>query len=195
MDWQIQQEIGSLMRQWGKAKVEADRLFNNCKKWEERIVFGDWYEPEVIIREVWLNRDIHETERVKYRMREGRPPYGSDEVKRRTAQTIKDLDKYTAKVKTASGEYIIKTIAPAVGLDNEALQKRIAGIQERNLAAGYLRLRSDVEKEILERQQPLESVQQETAVIEKSRGQNKPARAAGAVPPPATRRLQGKIGE
>ncbi len=71
------------------------------------------------------------------------------------------------------------------------LIQRIAEIQERNVADGYLRLRSDVEREILERQQLFE----QEAVSEKPKPQNKPAVvAAGAVAPPATRRRE-KIGE
>ena len=92
---------------------------------------------------------------------------------------------------TREKEYTIKTIEPTGYVGEYELIQRIAEIQERNVADGYLRLRSDVEREILERQQLFE----QEAVSEKPKPQNKPAVvAAGAVAPPATRRRE-KIGE
>ena len=89
----------------------------------------------------------------------------------------------------ASGEYVIKIIEPTGYVVEYELMQRIAEIQERNVAAGYLRLRLDVEQEIRERQQS--SIEQEIVTPEKPRGQNKPvvvAPGAGVLVPGASRR-------
>jgi hypothetical protein len=118
-----------------------------------------WYEPEPIFELEYIRAERewgriigHEFmvgDNYKYRARLGPPPYGSDEVANRTANQIKQLDKFTARVRIPSGEYTITTIAPQKNMDINTLNKRIAQIYQQNLTDGFLRLRSDVEKELL----------------------------------------------
>jgi hypothetical protein len=111
-----------------------------------------YYVPEPIVQPV--SRDEyyqHYTmgDGYKYRARLSPPPYGSDEVANRTANQIKQLDKFTARVRIPSGEYTITTIAPQKELEASKLRKRIEQTYQQNLKDGFLRLRSDVEKELI----------------------------------------------
>lgn len=87
-------------------------------------------------------------ENSKYRARLGNPPYGSDEVARRITNQIKQLDNFTARVRTSSGEYTITTVAPHEPLSEKQLAKRMEHIYAKNVKSGYVRLRADVEKEL-----------------------------------------------
>ncbi|HYT46637.1 MAG TPA: hypothetical protein VEP90_30200, partial [Methylomirabilota bacterium] len=111
-----------------------------------------YYEPEIIVQPVPRDEYYqHYTmgDGYKYRARLSPPPYGSDEVANRTANQIKQLDKFTARVRIPSGEYTIQTIAPQKTLEASKLQQRIEQTYQQNLTDGYLRLRSDVEKGLL----------------------------------------------
>ncbi len=117
----------------------------------------------------------------------------SAEMEARIANMLSGKRNYKAYVRVGGDENTV-SVTPVQKDESVSVDAIIAEIVEKNVAAGYLRLRSDVEKEILERQQPPEPVQQETGAAEKPR-QNKPAVvAAGAVAPPATRRRE-KIGD
>lgn len=106
-----------------------------------------------------LMRDFGEEfmvgDNTRYQARQGPPPYGSDEVERRNANQIKQLPKYTAKVRIASGEYTIATEKPSGYCTEQVLQERIAKIQQQNLEDKntYLRKRTDVEAEMAQRRQ------------------------------------------
>ena len=120
----------------------------------------DWYEPEPIMEPEYLQaarewgriigdytgRAFQVGDNCKYRARLGPSPYGSDEVANRTANQIKQLAKFTARVRLPSGEYTIQTIAPLPATD---ITKRVKQIYDHNILDGFLRLRSDVEKELL----------------------------------------------
>lgn len=100
------------------------------------------------------------------------PEIPSTEVERRIANQIASLPEFTARARLKTGEYTITTIDPApeeeiedangkkrkkrklAYLKYNDLRQCIEDIQQRNAAQGYLRLRSDVEKDILDRRQP-----------------------------------------
>lgn len=138
-----------------RLEVQRQELYARSFHEESRSIDRGYWEPEPV--EEWeylaqlkaLARDFGEEflvgDNSKYRARLGNPPYGSDEVERRTANQIKKLDKYTARVRIPSGEYTITTTAPN---PVEDITKRIEQIYQQNLADGYLRRRSDVEKEV-----------------------------------------------
>jgi hypothetical protein len=81
----------------------------------------------------------------------GPPPYGTDEVERRIANQIKSLPKFMARVRIASGEYTLTTEKPSGYSKEHELQQRIHAIQEQNRKDGYVRLRSEVEPELVHR--------------------------------------------
>ena len=77
------------------------------------------------------------------------------------ASELTNMPLYTAQVKiTVDGlriEHTIKTLAPKEQLDKplfgQALQERLASIKEQNIQSGYLRERTEVEEEIIKRQE------------------------------------------
>jgi hypothetical protein len=75
------------------------------------------------------------------------------EVEARIANELKQLKKFHARVRTTDGEATISTLPPAAGISQEELLALIEEIQQRNHQAGYVRLRSEVEREIVSRQQ------------------------------------------
>jgi hypothetical protein len=153
-----------------KTAIElADSLkANHFKEVTEMVGTGKFVQKKIFLgfrRTLMSDGDIKEEALYEpmFSERPGNPPYGSDEVARRTANLIKQLPKYTAKVRIATGEYVVETIDPTKDADgkdkrayigNKELIQRIAKIQERNVAQGYLRLRSEVSEEIRKRNQP-----------------------------------------
>jgi len=119
-------------------------------EWEFRNVGGFMYG----------HNDLIQTDQEIYRMREGNPPYGSDEVERRNANQMKSLPKFTARVRIASGEYTISNGKPSGYSSEQELQQRIAKIQQQNLDKKYLRKRADVEAEMVQRRQSFTPQQQ-----------------------------------
>jgi hypothetical protein len=83
---------------------------------------------------------------------QGSPCALRDEVEKRIANQIKSLPKFTARVRIASGEYTITTEKPSGYSKEQELQQRIHAIQEQNRKDGYVRLRSEVEHELVHRQ-------------------------------------------
>lgn len=76
----------------------------------------------------------------------------SSEVEARIANQLKQLKKFQARVRTTDGEATISTLPPTGGISQQDLLALVEEIKQRNLQAGYLRLRSDVEREIASRQ-------------------------------------------
>ncbi|HEY7348784.1 MAG TPA: hypothetical protein VH599_10755 [Ktedonobacterales bacterium] len=77
----------------------------------------------------------------------------SSEVEARIANQLKQLGRFRARVRTTEGEATISTLPPAGGISQQDLLALVDEIKQRNLQAGYLQLRSDVEREIASRQQ------------------------------------------
>ena len=75
------------------------------------------------------------------------------EVEARIANELNQQRKYQAHMRTTEGISIITTLPPTGGISQRDLLTLIDKIKQRNLQAGYLRLRSDVEREIASRQQ------------------------------------------
>lgn len=123
---------------------------------KEVIIPLGYSEPLQITKAEWDEREKWFVERKLdiYTTRMGPPPYGSDEVENRTANEIKQLPRYTAKIRMNTGEYRIETIEPKDYIPLKELKDRIAKIQQQNIRDGYLRLRSEVEAEIQARQNP-----------------------------------------
>ena len=78
------------------------------------------------------------------------------DVQNEIANSLVGLPNYTARVKIATTngtvEHSIKTFEPEKGLYGKTLQERIVARQARNLQQGYLRDRTIVEAEIIQRQ-------------------------------------------
>jgi hypothetical protein len=72
------------------------------------------------------------------------------------ARVLKKLPRYIARVMITTDdgleEHTIRTLKPEDGLQDKALQERIARIKEQNIQDGYLRERAKVEEEIRIRQ-------------------------------------------
>ena len=93
--------------------------------------------------------------------------------------------------KDLKNEYMV-SVPFVQGDKNIDVDALIAEIVKQNVEKGYLRLRSEVEKEIEARQNP--PTEQKTAAPATPTPENKPAPAAGALVPGASRR-RGKKGE
>ncbi len=75
------------------------------------------------------------------------------QVEARIANQLKLQENFTARVRTKTGEYTITTDKSDERISETALNQCIADILDRNVAAGYLRKRSEIEEEIAKRSQ------------------------------------------
>ena len=145
-----QEIIQHLMKQIIHLHQYTQYLQKTHFKEETREIDLGWSEPIPVMEWEYLKiarilgEEVMVGDNVKYRAIQGPPAYGSDEVARRTANQLKQLFRYQARVRLNSGEYTITTIAPSPIADTT---KRVETIYQHNITAGYLRLRSEVEQE------------------------------------------------
>jgi hypothetical protein len=111
---------------------------------KQEIIYGSWYEPVPVVEEEYRFRGDLLNNNVKYSCRLGASPYGSDEVARRLTNQLKQLTRFTARMRLPSGEYVVQTQPPDPLID---ITSRVKDIYTNNLAQGYVRKRSDVEAE------------------------------------------------
>jgi zinc-ribbon domain len=159
-------KIAPIVDRQAEIIARRDWLWNNCHKIETRTQWLGWYEPVPVMEWEYLaevkalardfGKEFMVGDNYKYRARQGPPPYGTDEVEKRIANQIKSVPKFTARARIASGEYTISTEKPSGYSNEQELQRRIDAIHEQNRKLGYVRLRSEVEPELIQRQKALQ---------------------------------------
>jgi hypothetical protein len=82
-------------------------------------------------------------------------PRSFADAENQIANEISQLDRFTARVRTFTGEYVIKTRPAPRGITGPALTVRLHAIQERMVDEGLLRPVQDVMKEVAERHERL----------------------------------------
>jgi energy-coupling factor transporter ATP-binding protein EcfA2 len=101
-------------------------------------------------------------------------PHSFADAAAAAANCLSQMDNYTARVKTLSGEHFIKTSPAPQGVSSEALTARLHAVKERMFERGLCRRDArDVEKEVAERHEAL-----------RGPGADRPRRRRDAEPPP-----------
>ncbi len=129
----------------------------------------------------------HESEKITHpRVAITHPRRSEQDMVGEMARVLKTLPLYTARVMstTQAGleEHTIRTLKPEKGLQGNALEERIARIQEQNIRDGYLRKRETVEEEMRTRHEHYQKPPEEPPVSRRPRLE--PPHRQGVVPPP-----------
>jgi hypothetical protein len=71
------------------------------------------------------------------------------------ANSLSQMDPFTARVKLPSGEHLIRTNPPPQGVSAAELAARLQAVKDRMLSLGYCRYAHDVVKEVADRHEEL----------------------------------------
>jgi hypothetical protein len=154
--WQTLQKVTKeiateVAQQTTKIKQELQLLEQIEAHKRDYETFVNEFEEQV--RQVMRELALSPVEMDSGLMQEVPTEISSSEVERRIANDISQLPNFTARIRLVSGEYTITTIKSTEMISQEALEKRKEQIRKNNLKNGHLRRATEVEEEIIQRQQ------------------------------------------
>jgi hypothetical protein len=168
LQW-IQQKILAVDKQ-KKQLMQTIMRLAACRHEGQEEIFLGWSEP---VRITEMEFQIHDgamqynqVDREIYRKREGPSTMTYADMENKVANHLSSLPNHQASIKISvdgkASEHTIATIKSNEGISQSALEKRIEEIRKNSLKNGYLRQATEVEEEIIQRQQSYQMGQAQT---------------------------------